>query len=159
MQNIKNILERIWTRVPPSKLSGNILDAMKAYFLGHNFGFSVTLLLSVSHMLPPLVHQPLERSREGAVRAAQERMGNKCLWRSARRWCLPGHTSWTWSPTSSAAALVRYGAHPTASPRGHSGDGQSAVHGHRRSWSLSQGLHGLPEIQQMCFQLVLRFKA
>lgn len=121
MQNIKSILERIWTRVPRSKRSGNILDAMKAYFLDHNFGFSVALLLSLSHMLPPHVHQPLERSREGAVRAARERMGNKCSRRSAPRWCLPGHTSWMWSPTSSTAALVRYGAHPTASPQGHSG--------------------------------------
>lgn len=40
MQNIRSILGRIWTTVPAAKrelLSGNMLDAMKAHFLGHHF--------------------------------------------------------------------------------------------------------------------------
>lgn len=41
MQNNRSVLDRIWTMVPPGKLraaTGNILDVMKARFLGRHFG-------------------------------------------------------------------------------------------------------------------------
>lgn len=63
---------------PPAKrqlLSGNILDKMKAFPRSSlQTSFSITFLLSVSHTFPPHVHQPLERRREGMVRAVQEGM-------------------------------------------------------------------------------------
>lgn len=99
MQNFRSILERIWTTVPPSKLRAAVrqrgCDESPFPRSSLQTSFPITLLLSTSTMFPPHVHQPLERRKEGVETAVWERMGNKCLWRSALWWCLCGHTSWT----------------------------------------------------------------
>lgn len=179
MQNIRSILGRIWTTVPAAKrelLSGNTLDAMKAHFLGHHFrpAFQAPCycLQAVCPLLTYIISlwggggkERREQRRTGReINNACEAVpcGDACLVTlRGRGRALPEAP--TKMPEAGWAlqlpALVRYGVHLAPSPWGQSGDGQNAVRAHRPSRSLSQRPRSLTEIQQIGFQLVLRFKA